>query len=497
MELARLANEEIAHYANQVQLIDRDLNAIKMAIRNLMDSNAVELMQEQYPIQFFNLNASDQNDTLKGHIESERKSLEKMFADEKSRIENIKQIMWDCFETKPQKLQGIYTDIFIQNYPLTDLDEKLNDEAMLKKVLENEELFRQICELKPWIHPNISIKTEIEWPKEPAQCKSTSERFSLFASKIVDQQLTANVNLDYNFFATLSIESENIDISNDRLVNDHNIRMHVRFESGFLCVDQTFLSLFGYFFYLFIAITKHNIVRLKKLFNDMYIKMTKVKENELEVMGQRNERLNRIQQDINLMQRLNGDEVTDFDPIRKFDRFSDENPNALIIISSLTIESQFNDSTEESTVNPVKLIRDKSFYRRALDDMMDGVLQVCWEDELKKEPTKPPCFQLMELHGDERALSTAEQMQIQKYQEKLRKLQTDRRQYIAQLFDEKSSLENAIQLQLMKLNRCVEHIIKTKVKAQFAISSEELKILTCMRDAMRFKIICEQERKYV
>lgn len=229
MELARLADEEIAHYANQVQLILHDLNAIKIAIRNLIDSNAVELMDEQYPIQFFNLNASDQNDTLKEHIELERKSLEKVFADEKSRIENIKQIMWDCFETKPQKLQGIYTDIFIQNYPLTDLDEKLNDEAMLKKVLQNEELFRQICDLKPWIHPNISIRNEIEWPKERTQFKTTSERFSLFAAKIVDQQLTANVNLDYNFFATLSIESENIDISNDHLVNEHNIRMHVSF----------------------------------------------------------------------------------------------------------------------------------------------------------------------------------------------------------------------------------------------------------------------------
>lgn len=98
----------------------------------------------------------------------------------------------------------------------------------------------------------------------------------------------------------------------------------------------------------------------------MYLKLTKVKENELEVMAQRNERLNRIQQDINLMQRLNGDEMTEFDPIRKIDRFSDENPNALVIISSLTIESQFDDSTEESSANTVQLIRDKSFYRQAL-----------------------------------------------------------------------------------------------------------------------------------
>lgn len=168
----------------------------------------------------------------------------------------------------------------------------------------------------------------------------------------------------------------------------------------------------------------------------------------------------------------------------------------MIIISSLTIESTFNDSTEESASQPVKLIRDQSFYRRALDDMMDGVLQVCWEDELKKQPTKPQCFlQMNDGDDDECNFSAAETIQIRKYQEKLKKLRADRHQYIARLFDEKQSLENAIQLQLTKLNRCVENIIRTKVKAQFAISSEQLKILTCMRDQMRYKIICEQERK--
>lgn len=228
MELDRLANEELAHYAVELQSIHNDLNAIKLAICNYMDANATESMSDQYPIQFFNLNASNQNDTLKEFIDMERKSLEKMFSDEKLRIENIKQIMWDCYQTKPQKLQGVYSDIFIQNYPLTDLDEKLSDDTMLKRCLNNDELFEQICNLKPWIHPSISIKTEIDWPKEKAQCKSMmADRFSLFVSKIVDQQLTANVNLDYNFFSTLSIESENINISDDKLVNAHHIRMHV------------------------------------------------------------------------------------------------------------------------------------------------------------------------------------------------------------------------------------------------------------------------------
>lgn len=232
MEFTRLADKENAHYAVQLESINHDLNALKTAISEHMDKNASELVDEQYPIQFFNLNASHQNDTLKEYFESERKSLEKMFFDEKLRVENIKRIMWDCFATKPQQLQSIHiSDIFIQNYPLTNLDEKLGDESILSEVLKNDELFQRICNLEPWIHPNISIKNEIKWPNEKTQFKSTIDRFSLFASKIIDQQLTANVNLNYNFLSTISMESENIDISCERLVNAHNIRMHVSFSS--------------------------------------------------------------------------------------------------------------------------------------------------------------------------------------------------------------------------------------------------------------------------
>lgn len=231
IELTRLFNEECQHYEAQLELMQQDLNRIKRTVIDYMDLNELESPDERFPIQFFNLNAIDADircGAFKEQIESERRALEKMFLEEKSRIENIKQIMWDCFETKPQKLQGIYTEIFIQNFPLTNLDEKLSDESILKRTLESPELFQQVCEVKPWIHPNIVIKGVIEWPApEPSQPSKMSDRFSAFASKIIDQQLTSNVNLDYNFFSTFSMESENINVNNETLVNAQNIRIYV------------------------------------------------------------------------------------------------------------------------------------------------------------------------------------------------------------------------------------------------------------------------------
>lgn len=225
----------------------------------------------------------------------------------------------------------------------------------------------------------------------------------------------------------------------------------------------------------------------------MYVKMSKIKENEMELMAQRNERLSQIHRDINQMQRLNGNDITQFEPIVKCDYFKDESTHStMLAISSYNIDSQFDDSVDDDSTRSMKLYRNQSFYKRALDEMMDGVLQVCWEDELKKDPPMPLC--LLEM-SPECGRTEAEKLQIQKYHEKMAKLRADRDEYIKKLFDEKAVQETSIDLMVTKLNRCVENIIKTKVKAQFAISSEQLKILECVRDHLHFKSLNENEKK--
>lgn len=229
LELVRLTKEECAGYETQLENMQQDLARIKQTIINYMNINELESKDEKFPIQFFNLNATEadiKSGALKEQIEAEREGLEKLFSDEKARIENIKRIMWDCFETKPQKLQGVFTEIFIQNFPLTDLDEKLSNEFILNKVLEDQELFHQVCELKPWIHPNIMIDNDIDWPIE-SQITKTTDRFSVLASRIIDQQLTSNVNLNYNFFSTLPTEQENVDIHDENVVNVYNVKVYV------------------------------------------------------------------------------------------------------------------------------------------------------------------------------------------------------------------------------------------------------------------------------
>lgn len=226
----------------------------------------------------------------------------------------------------------------------------------------------------------------------------------------------------------------------------------------------------------------------------MYMKMSKIKENEMDLMAQRNDRLNQIHRDVNQMQQLNEHQITTFEALPNFEDFKDENLSKMLTIMSCTIDSQLSEDSNRNTSKSQQFIRNQSFYKRALDDMMDGVLKVCWEDELKKDPPKPLCLQQKNFNSE---FSDIERTQIDKYYEKLAKQRLDREKYIEQLLEEKKTLEYSVDNQIKKLNQCIESIIKTKVKAQFAISSERLKILMCVRDYLKLKRLSEMERKLV
>lgn len=209
----------------------------------------------------------------------------------------------------------------------------------------------------------------------------------------------------------------------------------------------------------------------------------------MEMIIQRNDRLDQIHKDINLLQHLNEVNVSVFKPTTNFAQFKDDNASSILSGTSTHTDSYLYASSIQSSTNFHRIVRNQSFYERALNDMMNGVLQISWEDELKKDPPKPLC--LTQSTCD---LSDAEKEQIAKYHQKMFNLRNDRVQYISKLYEEKSTLESLIDHQVRSLNKCIENIIKTKVKAQFAICSEQLKILISARDHMRLKNLTEKER---
>ena len=66
------------------------------------------------------------------------------------------------------------------------------------------------------------------------------------------------------------------------------------------------------------------------------------------------------------------------------------------------------------------------YRERALQKMMDGVLEVRWEDLIKRDPPQPEC---MKLNKSKRELTKDDENAIQEYEREIKRLKKERQKY--------------------------------------------------------------------
>lgn len=121
-----------------------------------------------------------------------------------------------------------------------------------------------------------------------------------------------------------------------------------------------------------------------------------------------------------------------------------------------------------------KKMLENDFTERALQNMMDGVLEIRWEDEIKKEPKKPRC---LELGFHPKDYLDDDLKEIAAYEEKIKQLRSERQRYHDILLEERQKIQNDLDVQILNFNRNAGHLFRKKLQIDFAINSEELKLL--------------------
>lgn len=223
----------------------------------------------------------------------------------------------------------------------------------------------------------------------------------------------------------------------------------------------------------------------------MFGKMSRIKAVEMNTVRQRNERLQRIHDDINTLERLTGKSITHFDPISKLVVIDSEDPAFLFETDGMAANSKHNtaEASKSSQMN-----REQSFYDRALDDMMNGVLEVSWEEELKKDIPMPECLQQLQPPDMATQLTPNQRERIAIYVEMIEKLRIDRIAYIDKLRDEQANLVQQREHQIRQVNRCIENISKSRVHVEYAIGLEQMKICICSMNRAKWLEFCIRER---
>lgn len=207
----------------------------------------------------------------------------------------------------------------------------------------------------------------------------------------------------------------------------------------------------------------------------------------MDSIRRRTERLRQIGRDIALLSADGSEMPPDCDEFANLEYAIDERPNDVF-------DSSDNGQTSEGNSNESKSgdlgggLFDENFLQQKLDEMMNGTLEISWEDELKKDPVKPFCLvrSLPEAEYTER-----DRAEIAAYETKVKQLAELRAAHVLRLAEERKSLRSALEEQVRQFNSCVSNALLSKIRTEFAIRSEELKLLMPSVDNLHIRQIDE------
>lgn len=222
---------------------------------------------------------------------------------------------------------------------------------------------------------------------------------------------------------------------------------------------------------------------MKKAFNAKFDEMHKTKENQIHSIRFKNDRLRHIQSEMKILDELKGMQVGSLIQILDPDFQSDEIPDTVInvIESEVPVAPYISPSTEQMLQEQEaareqrrKELEADDFKDRALDIMMDGVLEHKWEDEIKKTPKIPECLVKNKPEDD---WNETEVRQVSDYNQEMEKIQQEREKYRRMLFEEQKLLQGFVDEEVQRFNYNLAEMSLEKLKSDMAIGQEEMKLL--------------------
>ncbi|OAF66712.1 hypothetical protein A3Q56_05568, partial [Intoshia linei] len=219
-----------------------------------------------------------------------------------------------------------------------------------------------------------------------------------------------------------------------------------------------------------ISFIKMCIKNVKLSVNKEFDKLMDIKNDELKKMEKWNNRMLYIQNELSLC-----------DVLPKYQISVLEKPEMVLSIKDeeIKVEKYYSEEEEkrmshEKALEQEKLIQEKSdnWRERGLLLMMDGVLEIRKEDELKKDIIKPEFMK----HFDESEWTEEQSKMAADYEKKVYNLNEERERFRKQLELEYIKLKGLIQDVVKNFDSMVAKLSNIKIESDIAIKQEELKI---------------------
>ncbi|KAK0098749.1 hypothetical protein PV326_004028 [Microctonus aethiopoides] len=431
----------------RVQIL-KDLNDLKNQLGKLLDANEKESDDAKLSIATFDLHIEARHEKIKLN-DLKKKALmeeseEQIFCHEKL-TSYICETYWDSIRVPACSLISLDGKICVNNFTLTV------DNAQEEKIQRG--LMNSYMEISKKISSNDETSSYSNELK--------SECFKLENNKIpkinkcdVEEQLV--------IYGTTS----------HRWIHDDSSKIFNQFNK-----DNNYSNL-----NTINTMTKRRGKQLKVLprnyvqeyFNNLFEKMRIMKEEEIKLA---NERIADIYHCLSELKEMFGVKMSvDLDNLH-LNWHPSERPQMTITVEDWEVYKRLNDSNggtkidwiDEITIEDKKKIPNNLFREKALETMMDGVLEVRWENEIKKSIPKPDCLSKNIENCTEDELEI-----IRVYENAVNNLDKERLKY--KLFLEKKTLHVQDELRngVKNFNVKLESLYFEQMKVESAIIQENL-----------------------
>ncbi|XP_050433883.1 cilia- and flagella-associated protein 43 [Adelges cooleyi] len=445
----QLETSKIVH-KKTINLIKQEFETIKIELSKLLENNINGPEDEKLTIEEFDLNEEYRKMFLEQSV-IEREKYQINVLDDivqfKTERDAILEQFWDSFVVKPRSIQCLEKIYRVKNYSISAEDQKIVEKA------------------------NFIINKRAN---ESGYHRQNSSNFRSLKSKYSDKLTT---NLEFALEEQSLSEHHSIKVSKD----SNDIVLLGSISHRFVDVSEPLNTQHGYYDLEKaedeIILLEHVINKLKRQFNKLFDDTFEAKQLQLDYLEKSNERLWVINDELRLACKFEptGEPPKDYKwrQRERTDRLvtvEDYEVSALPYISpsqQMLIDAEL---AEEERIR--RLLAADNFRQLAIMEMMDGVLEKRWEDELKKDVPKPKCMLTKEpeeyVEEDIRA--------VNEYEKAVVAWDEERAKYRNLLQDEQTKLIQKMQESIETFDSRVFELFKTKLKYESAIKQEQLKI---------------------
>ncbi|KAK1164357.1 cilia- and flagella-associated protein 43 isoform X1 [Acipenser oxyrinchus oxyrinchus] len=440
-KLDEAIKEESLEFTDTKKSLRKGIKELRRAIQAMMRENESLPEIEKLEQQEFNLDVEEQKRLqVEGEQEIARicneielENLAKCYL-----RDVLKKECWDSMEVKGRAIKAFCSEYEVKNYPMKERTQK-----------ETEELVRISC-LRKIEMADLQIRKEItEFQTKAQSDKDEEEIEEEGANELENPALTGSLSAQY-------------DGCNPYLYSQFSL--HTKEEK----INQ-------------IILLQDVIHSVKLAFNKEFESVFKQKEQEINRVKDKNQRLQEIMTELDLKEKLWEPELCD-----------NEKPERTLTVddSEIKVEKYLTPEQKRKAEELAKIEEQRrqaakgdNARERALDDMMGGVLEVKKEDILKMEIPQPEFMSKPEAQWLE-----DEKKQFKEYEKKVKELNEEREKYRKTLEAEMKKLQTSIKDSTQVFDETLSRLFERKVKSEMVIYQEELKIANLV-----FSIVIEEE----